>query len=123
VAGAVTIDMAVETGTAFAIGRARNLDIADLAVNSAWIARITASIVYYAGLVGEAYFANIDPPTSAEKARYLLAVEVVRAPDAWAPTFAWVVAATAGITVDSTDDELNFYVGSNWNLVAQVPKG
>lgn len=93
---------------------------AALAVDAAFINRVTVATAHYAVAVGNGYLAA--PGDSAEaKARYLLAQRVIAEPVAYGVRFAWAVAADAGVDGTVDDASISDRVANVWNLFAGVP--
>lgn len=88
--------------------------IHDLAEHPRFLRTVTPAMVKAAVAVG----AEVNDQTQRGLARHALSVNVLRNPGAWAPSFAWAVAANPVITLDSSDGDVEFTVNSVWDAVA-----
>lgn len=93
---------------------------AQLAVDAAFISRVTVSVAHYAVETGTGFLAA---PTAnqTDKARYVLSQAVLQDPTGFGTRFAWAVAADASIDGTVDDATILAKVASVWNLFAGVP--
>lgn len=113
-----------QTGVAAAMGSAvsapDNKKSAILAVDAAFISRVTVSAAHYAVVVGNGYLAAPDG-NGTNKARYLFAREVLADPTTYGSRFAWAIAADASVDGTVDDATITAKVAAVWNLFAGVP--
>lgn len=89
-------------------------EITDLAQHPTFLRAVTPAMVKAAVAVG----AELADQTQRSLARHALSVNVLGNPHAWAPSFAWAVAANPVITLESSDNDVEFTVNSVWDAIA-----
>ena len=85
-----------------------------LAGRPEFVARVRAAMVTAAVSVGT----EAEDNTEHGRLRRALSVNVLQNPDLWAPQFARAVATNVAVTIDSTDNDLQFTVNSRWSAMA-----
>lgn len=93
---------------------------AALAVDTGFLARVTAAMEYHGVTAGNAIIAAGNP-SGPDKARLLLAQAALASPSTYASRFSWAIGSDTGI--DSTVDDATIIakVAANWDLIAGVP--
>lgn len=92
---------------------------AALAVDAAFINRVTASVAHYAVVLSAAYLAAPTENTP-EKVRFLLARSVLSDPTGYGARFAWAIAADTGVDGTVDDGTISAKVASVWNVFAGI---
>ena len=102
-------------------------EIDTLAQDPAFTVRVSGGIARIASEIGSRVLQGIDvdqdnnPVSAAHSAlRLRLARQVLADMTTWTATFSRVLAADSSVDITSTDDLLQFYIRSYWNLLAGV---
>jgi hypothetical protein len=80
-----------------------------------FVDRVRVAMVTAAQQIGEE---TADVTTDYRRLRRALSVNVLQNPESWAPRFALAVVTNQVITVDSTDNDIQFTVNSMWDSIA-----
>lgn len=91
--------------------------MADIAMHPGFARRVRVAMVSAAIAVG----GEADDGTETARLRRAHAVNVLMDQDNYATRYAWSVASNAAITLDSSDNDLQFTVNSQWNAMAGAP--
>lgn len=93
---------------------------AALAVDTSFLARVTAAMEFYGVTLGDAILAA-STVSGADKARLMLAQNALASPSTYASRFGWAIASDT--TIDNTVDDATIAarVAVVWDLIAGVP--
>lgn len=96
-------------------------DVATLAADAAFRARVAAGISYKAGFIGTEVLA-MPEPGAIDKLRLRLAKDILSGAGdtAWTDTFVWALASAPSITGSSDDAAVLSAIDDFWNLLAGV---
>lgn len=93
---------------------------AALAVDTTFLARVTAAMEFFGVTTGNAIIAAGDP-SGADKARLVLAQNALASPSTYASRFGWAIASDAAIDATVDDATIAARVATVWDLIAGVP--
>lgn len=102
----------------------RSSDLASagaLAIDAAFLARVTAAAQQYGVQVAKAVLANPDGSSQKDKARFNLSRTCLASPAAIGQQFAWAIGSDAAVDSTIDDDTIRSMVVDVWNIVAGVP--
>jgi hypothetical protein len=97
-------------------------DAATLAVDTGFLARVTACVARTASAQGVAILATTTP-TPIDKLRLIFCKAVLDNSSMYGRNFAWSLATTPTITAASIDDDIQAQVSGMWDLLAGVTIG
>lgn len=96
-------------------------DVATLAADTTFRARVAAGICYKAGFIGTEVLA-MSEPGAIDKLRLQLAKIILSdaGETVWTDTFVWALASAPSITGSSDDSAILSAIDDFWNLLAGV---
>lgn len=93
---------------------------AALAINAAFLARVTAAMMQYGVTIAKATLATGNA-SAQDKARLILSQAALTDPDAYGQQFAWALGSDLAVDATVDDDTIRLMVQEVWNVIAKVP--